>query len=270
MTRWLPVLALLMCGCGRVGFGALAAVDPDAPPSPDGPSDGPPPDSAREALMATAFAYWKFDDGGGTTALDATGNGHTLTLVNGPSWTAGRFDGAVSSDGIDDYLVSVAPLDLSSTAAITLSLWSNRPYTVGPNHTLVELSTDFNATTSGFGLFPDDDDASGCAPVGFYVGVVGDVGYTMNCYVQPTSDVWHHIVVIYDKSRTADAEVALFIDGVAQTPSSMPYVSNNTNAFAAHPLYVFSRNGTLEFNPGLIDEMSIFARALTPAERALL
>jgi len=32
-------------------------------------------------------AYWRLDDGSGTSAADSTGSGHTRTLVNGPSWT---------------------------------------------------------------------------------------------------------------------------------------------------------------------------------------
>ena len=31
-------------------------------------------------------AYWRFDEGAGTTAADATGHGHTGTLINGPTW----------------------------------------------------------------------------------------------------------------------------------------------------------------------------------------
>ncbi len=38
---------------------------------------------------ASLLAYWHFDEGSGTTALDASGNNHAGTLVNGPSWTPG-------------------------------------------------------------------------------------------------------------------------------------------------------------------------------------
>lgn len=31
-------------------------------------------------------AYWRFDEGAGTIAADATGHGHTGTLINGPAW----------------------------------------------------------------------------------------------------------------------------------------------------------------------------------------
>ena len=35
-------------------------------------------------------AYWRFDEGTGTTAADTTGQGHNGSLINGPAWdTAG-------------------------------------------------------------------------------------------------------------------------------------------------------------------------------------
>mgnify|MGYP001495001327 CR=1 FL=1 len=33
-------------------------------------------------------AYYRLDEGGGNTASDASGNGGTGTLLNGPTWTA--------------------------------------------------------------------------------------------------------------------------------------------------------------------------------------
>jgi hypothetical protein len=39
------------------------------------------------AADPTLVAYWHFDEGIGSAAADATGNGHTGTLVNSPQWT---------------------------------------------------------------------------------------------------------------------------------------------------------------------------------------
>lgn len=40
----------------------------------------------------------KFDETSGTTAADATGKGHTGTLVNGPVFVSGRMNNAVKFD----------------------------------------------------------------------------------------------------------------------------------------------------------------------------
>src|SRR5690606_31647053 len=50
-----------------------------------------------QAVLGTALiARLKFDETGGTTAADATGNGWTGTLVNGATWTAGKTGNAVN------------------------------------------------------------------------------------------------------------------------------------------------------------------------------
>src|SRR5206468_9777237 len=71
------------------------------------------------------IAYWKFDEGSGTTVADSSGNGNTGTLVNGPVWTAGQVGNALFFDGIDDNITvpDSASLDLSSS--FTLSAWVN-------------------------------------------------------------------------------------------------------------------------------------------------
>ena len=39
--------------------------------------------------------WWKFDETEGTVAYDSSGNGNDGTLTNGPTWTAGKFGGAL-------------------------------------------------------------------------------------------------------------------------------------------------------------------------------
>ncbi|HYF51878.1 MAG TPA: PKD domain-containing protein [Planctomycetota bacterium] len=65
--------------------------------------------STTRTITANAAAqeligHWKFDDGAGTTALDSSGKNNHGGLGNGPAWVAGRFGGALSFDGADDYV----------------------------------------------------------------------------------------------------------------------------------------------------------------------
>jgi len=61
---------------------------------------------------------------------------------------------------------------------------------------LLESTTNDNNSTTEFGFFPDD---TGCK--GITAAVHGNVGYSVNCYIQPTSGVWHHPAIIYDKTQ---------------------------------------------------------------------
>ena len=60
---------------------------------------------------ANLLAYWKFDEGSGTNAFDATGHGYNGLLVNGPTWTNSTtaqcpavWGTALSFDGVEDYV----------------------------------------------------------------------------------------------------------------------------------------------------------------------
>lgn len=80
--------------------------------------------SGREAGL---FALWRFDEGAGLLASDASGNGRHGTLVNGPTWTpspvslpAGH---ALCFDGVDDVLrLANAGLTMP-TNEITIEFW---------------------------------------------------------------------------------------------------------------------------------------------------
>lgn len=77
--------------------------------------------STRAALSEIGLvAHWKFDEGGGRTALDFSGNGNQAVLVNGPAWKAGRINTALEFDGLDDYLQVQG---LSSYSDFTLAGW---------------------------------------------------------------------------------------------------------------------------------------------------
>jgi len=66
---------------------------------------------------------WKFDEGTGSIASDASGGGNAGTLVNGPSWVAAagcKSGGCLSFDGSDDYVSVSVPRGV----ATTFSLWA--------------------------------------------------------------------------------------------------------------------------------------------------
>ena len=64
--------------------------------------------------------YWPFDEGSGNIAKDYSGNGNDGTLVNGPTWTTGKVGGALSFDGVDDYVrvINSASINTSLTTVL--------------------------------------------------------------------------------------------------------------------------------------------------------
>ena len=68
-------------------------------------------------------AAYGFNAGSGTTAVDASGNGHTGT-ISGATWTAaGKFGGALSFDGTNDWVTVADAAALDLTTGMTLMAW---------------------------------------------------------------------------------------------------------------------------------------------------
>ena len=73
---------------------------------------------------ANTIALYRFDEGTGTTFLDASGNGHDGTLT-GASWTTGLMGSAASFDGSNDYglVPHSTDFNVSSTDDFTMETW---------------------------------------------------------------------------------------------------------------------------------------------------
>src|SRR5262245_45512993 len=60
--------------------------------------------SRMTAQSSGPVAAYAFSEGSGTTTADATGNGNTGTLGNGPTWSTGYFGGGITFDGVNDQV----------------------------------------------------------------------------------------------------------------------------------------------------------------------
>ena len=214
--------------------------------------------AAAPVFSQNPVGSWPFDDSSGSKAIDTSGNGHTAILVNGVRWVPGKFGGAVSANAASRQYVTIPAIDLSHAKAVTVTLWSKRSYSTVGGHALFDATPDYDHSTTGFALLPDDP-----ACQGVQASLRGDVGSVTNCYAQPSSAVWHHLAIVFDKTQSAGNEVAFYVDGVLQTPARSLDASTNTNSFGNDPLYLFSRGGMTDFDSGSVADFRIYASALT-------
>ena len=78
--------------------------------------------SALAGLDPSLVGWWPFDEGEGTVAYDATGNGNDGVFNGDPQWVAGVHGGALEFNG-DDYLNCGNGPTLQIQDAITMAFW---------------------------------------------------------------------------------------------------------------------------------------------------
>jgi hypothetical protein len=76
--------------------------------------------TASDMLVAPS-TLWKFNDGTGTTATDSSGNGDTGT-INGATWTAGIYNGALLFNGTSSNVTSSGAA-LNGSGDFTVGAW---------------------------------------------------------------------------------------------------------------------------------------------------
>ncbi|MEP6478900.1 MAG: LamG-like jellyroll fold domain-containing protein [Rhodoglobus sp.] len=205
-------------------------------------------------------AYWAFDAGSGTSAVDSSVNANDGTLQAAAGWTAGKIGaGALNLNGTATSYVDVPYPVIDSSQSYTVSAW-------------VKLNN-----LTGFQSFASIDGSS-ISP--FYLQLVGGVfGFgqrssdsTVSTFVgvtgtAPTVGVWYHVAGVYNKTAGAGT-IELFVNGVSQGTTA----AGTTWTAAGHTLVGHAKwNGAaVDFVNGAIDEVRFYDRALTATEIGVL
>jgi len=194
-------------------------------------------------------SYWKFDDALGATAFDAFGinNG---TLVNDPVWTAGQVGGALSFDGVDDYVKVLDSPSLNSLSQFTMEGWfyindisDYRRILFRPGQYAYHIAFLFNPSgTVRFGSEASDGSYS-----------------ELNSATAVTAGNWVHVAIIHDGSTKK-----IYINGIqdANTESQSGF---NNNVISDISLGMEEGNQAQQFY-GKMDEIAIYDRALSASE----
>ncbi|MBA4388754.1 MAG: hypothetical protein C0404_12285, partial [Verrucomicrobia bacterium] len=146
------------------------------------------------------LAWWKLDETSGTTAADASGNGHAGTLQSGAAFTTGgKISGALQLSGANDMILA-SPV-VSLTTEWTIGAWFTAPLPATATwHTLARGSGSSGdhqiIADSGLNLGMYDNTSGG----GFR-----SCGYGMG----GLSSGWHHLAAVGSGTTTK-----FYVDGV--------------------------------------------------------
>ena len=198
---------------------------------------------------AELVGHWRFEEGSGTIANDASGNGNHGTLNGGPKWVVGYFGGALEFDGTDDWL------DCGNDPSLDLTTWTIAFW----------LNVNQNKNYNGFvikGLDAAENyEVLGFADGSFHFPITHTDG--SRTYLNTAAGIivegeWAHFAYTYDSAegrRLYKNGSLVFEDAESKTPQA------STTSLAIGNEQPMSR-----YVDGAMDDVRIYNHALTEVE----
>ncbi len=188
-------------------------------------------------------AAYAFDDGSGTAAADASGNGHT-GAISGAAWATGRHGGGLFFDGSNDY-VALGALGTFYNAGFTLEAWVQK--------SSAKKDVGVLGTWAGNGPMLWVDHVAGHN----YLTLGGSFSSYLDSGQSPAAGQWQHLAATFD-----GATARYYIDGaeVASRAFSGSVGSSNTWRVGAYG------GSPGNFLDGFVDDVRVYNRALTAGE----
>ncbi|MBM3236364.1 LamG domain-containing protein [Candidatus Poribacteria bacterium] len=185
---------------------------------------------------------WLFDEGGGDKAKDSSGNKNE-GKVAGPKWVEGKFGKALSFDGSDDYVdvvhqASLEPKSVSGQAWVKLQ-------NDGTRHIIFAKWTGYTLEVGADGRpyfqIWNGQQLGSTAPVPISWGE------------------WHHLAGTFNDE---DKNITIYVDGEAKLTTKLGsgIIYNQSVLRISNTIYT---GGAVN---GLLDEVAIVNRVLTPAD----
>ena len=197
-------------------------------------------------VSAELVAWWRFDDGSGTTATDSSGNGYDGTVNGDAQWVAGQLAGALYFNGANVHVT--APFIPLNSRTFTITMWVNPELYTSEQIVFSQTQSRSLDVSMHFRIYGP---GSGRVRMGFYSNDL-DTTRTLE------ENNWYHITFWYDfENRNR----RIYIDGVMEAEASAsPYLGTSGDTV------IGSWGGSDQAFKGIIDDVQIYDHALDEAE----
>ncbi len=185
---------------------------------------------------------WNFEEEGGITAYDTSGNGNHGTLINTPTWIQSIHGTGLKFDGTSEYVNVPYSASLNPGANLTMMAWINWTGGTGDQNIMTKESA-YECRVNG-----------------------GNIAYATNPWAwrgsEPiTMNAWHHVVITNSWTGSSGTQ-KIFVDTRDEyTALSGGVITSNTNAFT-----IARRMGGTSYFRGEIDEVILFNKPLNQEE----
>ncbi|MBN2007836.1 hypothetical protein JW960_00665, partial [candidate division KSB1 bacterium] len=219
-------------------------------------ADGDPSDESGvftiESPPVGLHAHWRFDETSGSTAYDASGNGHHATLENGAAFTTGLINNAVELDGSNDN-ISAGTFDVPPGNGLTIAGWI-RPDDFG--------AVDARILSKAVGVYTDDhywmlSTHTTSHVLRFRLKTDGSTSTLIAGSGGLTAGEWAHVAATWDGSTMRLYKNAVEVGSMSKTGT----LSTNSSA----PVTIGNQGGSNPFD-GLIDDMRLYNTGLSQSE----
>lgn len=195
--------------------------------------------------------HWPLDNGTGTTATDVSGGGHPGTLIGSPNWGAGCQGGALSFNGVDQYVTSTT-FPWPAAKPITVVLWVKIPggtpngtFNIGGGAERLAAHIAYSDNT----LYWDVHDSGAgriTAPFGAYL------------------NQWTHVALVNNGSDFR----AIYLNGALAASNTV--AAATTSALTGMELGRYNVSGSIAYQTGQLDDFRVYDGVLSATEISAL
>ena len=221
---------------------------------------GRPAVTERTSSAGSMVGYWKFDEGYGTTAYDASGRGNHLILSNDTESfaIAGKFGMAWDGDGTEYLSLSDnSDFDFNPTDDFSISGWFKHDTISGIEYIVAKHEA---GTAGGYKIYMDGD-----GDIAFAIdddGTWGPEDIIGDDQGKDYDDnAWHYFAGV----KQGISSIRLYVDGI-EIDNDTSLTATDTLSNAASFYVGIGADGAAGPFDGELDEIKVYRFALSPEE----